>query len=179
MEKGRRRKNKNKKNNFIFWTLVLSFLFLFFPPPLFPSELALFFFNKMWAGIDHPDIIMILDVNRTWILTHRRRWKKRCRKSREMGNNLCWVCSRNCRFCGLNAWSTREGGVHGPVATKPNLFFLHKTLAGRKAARLCCMWQESLSRKEARKEGRKEMSDVQCTCVCLCVALVFSILPLY
>jgi hypothetical protein len=73
MEKGRRRKNKNKKNNFIFWTLVLSFLFLFFPPPLFPSELALFFFNRMWAGIDHPDIIMILDVNRTWILTHRRR----------------------------------------------------------------------------------------------------------
>jgi hypothetical protein len=75
MEKGRRRKNKNKKNNFFFWTLVLSLFFFVSSTITFPFGVGAFLFLiKCGQGlIDYLDIIIILDVNRTWILTHRRR----------------------------------------------------------------------------------------------------------
>jgi hypothetical protein len=58
--------------------LWFSLLFFVFSSITFPLGVGAFFFlNKMWAGIDHLDIIIILDVNWTWILTHRRRGKKR------------------------------------------------------------------------------------------------------
>jgi len=66
-------------------------------------------------------------------------------------------------------------GFMGQFQPKPNLFFLHKTLAGMQAL----LQVTRIFEQKRRKEGRKEMSDVHCTCVCLFVALVFSLLPLY
>ncbi len=146
----------------------LSFLFCFFYHHFSLRGWCFFVFNKMWAGIDwlsgyyyHPGRQQDLDLDTQTTV------KKRCRKSREMGNNLCWVCSRNCRFCGLNAWSTREGGVHhGPVPTKTQSLFSSQNTSRQAgfAASDKNLWAE---KKEGRKEGRKWVMFTAHVCVCV------------
>jgi hypothetical protein len=148
--------------------LVLSFLFCFFLHHFSLRSWCFFFLNKMWAGVDHLVIIMILDVNRTWILTHRRRWKKRCRKSRDMGNNLCWVCSRKTAD---SADSMRDPqgkeGFMGQLHQTQSLFSSQNTSrqAGRagSAASDKNLWA---GKKEGRKEGNEWCSLHMCVSVC-------------
>ncbi len=178
MEKGRRRKNenKNKKNNFTFWTLVLSFLFLCFLYHCSLRDWCLFSLIKCGQGL----IIWILLSS--WTSTRLGSWHTDDGKKRDVEKAGRWatICAGFVPETADSADSMRDPqgmeGFMGQLQPNPISFFFTKHW---QAGRLCCKWQESLSRKEGRKEGRKEMSDVHCTCVCLFVALVFSLLPLY
>jgi hypothetical protein len=49
----------------------------------------------------------------------------------------------------------KEGFIMGQFQPKPNLFFLHKTLAGRQALLQVTRIFEQKRRKEGRKEGNE------------------------